>query len=195
VNGKLAARDGLATGVQAGGILARGMHMPSRPLGLDVARHLSFSGSTYSYGQIARQSQVVLSLEQGPADRRARGVFTMVDRAKNVSIDMKEFGVLQVAKEWRALPDERSCIPTAQRSIMSSLIAGLAGANYHQDITVLDHRFSTGSDLIYRHNMSILPLDDFLIPRMLTGDVSAIRAAGESGDRRFVPALRRRLAA
>ena len=119
----------------------------------------------------------------------------MVDRAKNVSIDMKEFGVLQVAKEWRALPDERSCIPTAQRSIMSSLIAGLAGANYHQDITVLDHRFSTGSDLIYRHNMSILPLDDFLIPRMLTGDVSAIRAAGESGDRRFVPALRRRLAA
>jgi hypothetical protein len=69
-----------------------------------MERRLSWSGVTagFTAGDYLRTKQLefVLSLAQGPADPRATGVFKMIDRARNVSIDMKDFGALQVASEW-----------------------------------------------------------------------------------------------
>jgi N-acyl-D-aspartate/D-glutamate deacylase len=96
VNGKVAWKDGAATGVKAGAVLLRGPHEPSRPMSTAVTRKVS--------GRLnSSEIEGNLSIEQGPAQRAARGRFRMLDRTSKTTFELTEPGILQVAPGWAAV--------------------------------------------------------------------------------------------
>ncbi len=96
VNGKIAWKDGAASGVKAGAVLLRGPHEPSRPMSTAVSRKVS--GRLHS-----SEIEGNLSIEQGPAQRAARGRFRMLDRTSKTTFELTDPGILQVAPGWAAV--------------------------------------------------------------------------------------------
>ena len=109
VNGRIAVRDGKVTGEQAGLALVRTKHMPTRPM--NTGRR-----SISRRGRIGK-ADLVLDLGQDFSAHRAVGTFRLSDPGHRVSIDMRDFGVLQTRGDWasftgraklRGNDDERS---------------------------------------------------------------------------------------
>jgi N-acyl-D-aspartate/D-glutamate deacylase len=96
VNGKLAFKDGVATGARAGAVLLRGPHEPSRPMSTTVARKVSGKNN-------AAEVEVNLSVQQAPAQRAPRGRFRMLDRPSKTTFELTELGALHVTKGWAAV--------------------------------------------------------------------------------------------
>lgn len=96
VNGKLAVRDGVATGDKAGAVLLRGPHEPSRPMSTAIARKVS--GRTQGM-----EVEVNMSVEQRPTQPRPRGRVRLLDRTSKTSFEMTEPGALQVTRGWAAV--------------------------------------------------------------------------------------------
>jgi hypothetical protein len=96
VNGRIALIDGRPTGEQAGRTLLRSSHMPSRPMTAG-ARRLRLEGVA------VQQARVSINIAQGPGMTVAAGTFRLSDPTANISMDMKEFGLLQVAGEWASV--------------------------------------------------------------------------------------------
>jgi len=98
VNGRFALRDGKVTGEQAGRVLARTPHMPSRPMTTTVARQISVPAGTRMTTD-AGDMRVSLDLTQTSRAARARGDFTLTD-ASNAVVTPTELGVLQTTDAW-----------------------------------------------------------------------------------------------
>ena len=94
VNGKVAVADGVATGARGGGVLVRGMNMPSRP-GPDAAARSVSATAAGTDGE-----RVILSLSQRAGARQAGGTFTFVHYRFNRAIKLITPGVLQVYQGW-----------------------------------------------------------------------------------------------
>src|SRR5262245_41793806 len=90
VNGRFALRDGKVTGEQAGRVLTRTPHMPSRPMTSAVARQLSVQGH-----------EVTIDLTQTSNARRAIGAIQL--REGTSSIRGEELGVLQTTDKWASV--------------------------------------------------------------------------------------------
>jgi N-acyl-D-amino-acid deacylase len=97
VNGAVAVRDGKTTGAQAGRVLARTPHMPSRPMHLVATpRRLSARGT------LDDGTRVTIDLSQPPGAPRAKGTFRMLDPHEAMRIDATDVGVLQTAGRWES---------------------------------------------------------------------------------------------
>jgi N-acyl-D-aspartate/D-glutamate deacylase len=108
VNGRVAWRDGRATGEKAGAVLLRGPHEPSRPMDGRRARRLS--------GRVeASEVEASINIEQDPSRRAARGRFRLLDRTSKTTIELIEPGLLQTAPGWGAITG-RGRIGTDERA-------------------------------------------------------------------------------
>jgi N-acyl-D-amino-acid deacylase len=96
VNGRLALRDGQATGERAGLVLARNAHMPSREMNTAVARRLSIAGIVGADEKV----RVAIRLSQAAHAPRATGSLRFVNTGSNEIIDAVDLGVLQTTKDW-----------------------------------------------------------------------------------------------
>jgi N-acyl-D-amino-acid deacylase len=100
VNGVIVLRAGMPTGARPGRVLARGRHMPSRPMSTDRARRLSIRGTVVPEGDVPGGAwQVTVDLSQTGSDRAARGTLRLRD-AQGGTIEARALGVLQVARGW-----------------------------------------------------------------------------------------------
>jgi len=112
VNGRFALRDGKVTGEQAGRVLARTAHMPSRPMTTTVARQVSLQGP-----------DVRIDLTQTSSARRARGAIHLRDAS--MAIQAADIGVLQTMDKWASFTarvrqamtgDERSALVIVEQA-------------------------------------------------------------------------------
>ena len=99
VNGRFALRDGRVTGEQAGRVLARTAHMPSRPMTTTVARQMSITGGTRMPTDKG-DMRLSLDLTQTSRAARARGEFMIADLASNTTMIAGDVGVLQTTEKW-----------------------------------------------------------------------------------------------
>jgi N-acyl-D-aspartate/D-glutamate deacylase len=96
VNGRLAWKDGAATGERGGAVLLRGPHEPSRPMSAAIARKVS--------GRVdSSEVDGNVSVEQAPGQRAPRGRFKLLDRTSKTTFELTELGTLQVAPGWAAV--------------------------------------------------------------------------------------------
>ncbi|HEV8345570.1 MAG TPA: amidohydrolase family protein, partial [Vicinamibacterales bacterium] len=99
VNGRVALSDGKVTGEQAGRVLGRTRHMPSRPM-TTTARELSILG-TGRLNTAAGDLRLSLALTQKSRAPRATGDFRVDDPATNTTTwSSTEVGTLQTADKW-----------------------------------------------------------------------------------------------
>jgi N-acyl-D-amino-acid deacylase len=94
VNGAVALANGKVTGAQAGRVLMRSAHMPSRPMNAAAARRLSLKGS------INANVRVDIDVSQAAGAPRARGTFRLQDIGANTVLEGTDLGVLQTAPDW-----------------------------------------------------------------------------------------------
>jgi hypothetical protein len=88
VNGRVALRDGQATGEKAGLTLARLENMPSRPMRMEGSRSLTVKAGSTS-----------VDFKQA-AGVKARGAFRFVDPTTKEEVHLTETGLLQTAGKW-----------------------------------------------------------------------------------------------
>jgi N-acyl-D-aspartate/D-glutamate deacylase len=98
VNGVVALRDGKPTGAQAGRVLARSAHMPSRPMnGSSAARRFSARGT------LRDGRRVTIDLTQPAGAPRATGRFVIADARGTALLESADLGVLQTTKDWASI--------------------------------------------------------------------------------------------
>jgi len=112
VNGRLAVRDGQATGERSGQVLRKTMHMPIRPMnGIEkrgAVHRLRGDGV-----------DVVLDVTQLRGARAAQGTFRLTQRAEGIALAMKEFGQLQTARNWASFTGRARLRPSEpERSVI-----------------------------------------------------------------------------
>jgi N-acyl-D-amino-acid deacylase len=103
INGRMALRNGKVAGQPSGRVLARTVHMPSRPLSVGVSRSVSAR---------TQEATVELDVRQDANDRRATGVFRFRDAEKNLMIEATELGIVQVAERWASFSGRARVSPS-----------------------------------------------------------------------------------
>ena len=107
VNGHVEWHDGAATGDIGGRALFRSRHMPTRPSSAQSERAVTVKAAlttvTRSTGSTQPTLRLLLSLHQGPADRRSGGTGRIEASSKNDSFELEEFGELQISGHWASL--------------------------------------------------------------------------------------------
>jgi N-acyl-D-amino-acid deacylase len=113
VNGRLALRDGKATGEKAGRVLSRAADLPSRPMRMQQARSLSVQAKNLS-----------LELRQAPQDK-ARGAFRFFDENNQLEIRIAEVGLLQAHGKWASFTARARVMPEGvERTVLVVLDGG-----------------------------------------------------------------------
>lgn len=92
VNGRVALRDGVATGERGGRALLRSGHMPSRPIAVDGARAVSVKGETSG-------RRLAIDITQPAGARAATGTFALEDPA-GTTVRATEIGLVQAMDGW-----------------------------------------------------------------------------------------------
>jgi N-acyl-D-amino-acid deacylase len=92
VNGRVSLRDGEITNEEAGTVLRRTAHMPSRPM-TPGPRRASVSGKV---GDI----RLAFDVSQAAAAVHAKGTFRLTVGTSGEIMDSTDFGVLQIASKW-----------------------------------------------------------------------------------------------
>jgi N-acyl-D-amino-acid deacylase len=101
VNGRLALRDGKATGAQGGAVVLRTRHMPTRPMTAAAAqRRMSGVGSVSSRAQ---GFDVQVAASQRPTQRFATGSIRIVDRTSGTVWTADRLGTIQTASGWSSI--------------------------------------------------------------------------------------------
>jgi N-acyl-D-aspartate/D-glutamate deacylase len=90
VNGRFALRDGNVTGEQAGRVLIRTAHMPSRPMTAGVVRQLT-----------VQNADITITLTQRGREGQAQGGLDFRDGARRVQ--SAQLGVLQTTDKWASI--------------------------------------------------------------------------------------------
>lgn len=102
VNGRVALRDGKATGEQGGAVLRRTGNLPSRPMDLGRAREARAAGTMTAWSGGAR-TQVRIALRQARGSQRASGTISLAGGAAELSIRSVSLGMLQTAAGWASI--------------------------------------------------------------------------------------------
>ena len=111
VNGRVALRDGKATGERAGEALRRGPHMPTRPMSADA--HTLRRRSTQG------QTSLVVDVTQAVGAHAASGTFRLTQKDTGVALAMTTFGQLQTARDWASFTGRARVRPTEpERSVV-----------------------------------------------------------------------------
>jgi N-acyl-D-aspartate/D-glutamate deacylase len=98
VSGVVALRDGKPTGERGGRVLARSVHMPSRPMnGITTPRRFAARGT------MADRRRVTIDVTQAAGAARATGTFRLLDAHGATLVDVSDLGVLQTAKDWASI--------------------------------------------------------------------------------------------
>ncbi len=100
VNGRLALRDGKATGEQGGTVLRRTGNLPSRPMDLGGATEARASGTITLSGA---RTQVTVALRQAKGSQRATGTLSLAATAATPSVRSISLGMLQTASGWASI--------------------------------------------------------------------------------------------
>jgi N-acyl-D-amino-acid deacylase len=93
VNGRIALRDGVATGEKGGRALVRGAQMPSRPLVTNTARRVSVKAT-------ASGARVTIDISQPATASGATGSFSLDDSKSKRTIRSASLGELQTTNGW-----------------------------------------------------------------------------------------------
>ena len=93
VNGRVALRDGIATGERGGRALTRTEHMPSRPLGVERARAVAVKVT-------APNTRIAIDVSQTGGMTAATGTMVLEDLQSKKTIRATSIGELQVADGW-----------------------------------------------------------------------------------------------
>jgi hypothetical protein len=111
VNGRIALRDGKATGEQGGRVLSRAENMPSRPMRTQAARSLTVKAKNFT---------IDLNQTAGSgAPDKFRGTFRLFDAKTNTEIRMTEAGLLQADSKWAAFTARARVMPgAADRTVL-----------------------------------------------------------------------------
>lgn len=102
VNGRVALRDGKATGDQGGVVLRRTGNMPSRPMDLAVARRVAVGGAATPLAG-GSPIQVTIAVQQARQSQHATGTITIVDGATKTTIRSVALGTLQSKSGWASI--------------------------------------------------------------------------------------------
>lgn len=120
VNGRVALRDGAATGEQAGRTLTRTVHMPSRAMGIGRSRLVSSRGTvTTAEGA---EVQMTLDLAQPARLRNAAGTFRLTDARTNMTLELRDPGLLQVANRWASFTGRARLMPSKEERTIVVII-------------------------------------------------------------------------
>lgn len=107
VNGRVEWQDGMATGEAGGRALFRSGNMPTRAFSSESERAVTakavLAAATPSAGPTQPTLRLLLSIRQGPADRRSGGVARIEASARQDSFELEEFGELQISGTWASL--------------------------------------------------------------------------------------------
>jgi N-acyl-D-amino-acid deacylase len=112
VNGRLALRDGKATGEKAGSVLYRAADLPSRPMRLQQMRALSVQSKNLS-----------LELRQTPHNK-TRGTFRFLDPDTKLEIRIVELGLLQAYGKWASFTARARLMPGAEELTIQVILDG-----------------------------------------------------------------------
>jgi N-acyl-D-amino-acid deacylase len=112
VNGRLALRDGKATGEKAGSVLYRAADLPSRPMRLQQMRALSVQSKNFN-----------LQLRQPPQDK-TRGTFRFLDPDTKLEIRILEIGLLQAYGKWASFTARARLMPGAEEFTIQVILDG-----------------------------------------------------------------------
>jgi N-acyl-D-amino-acid deacylase len=115
VNGQIALRDGKPTGQRAGRSILRSAHMPTRPMRIDAARHVSLMGDAAVANSKVR---IVLDVKQDAGAGRATGSFRLSDPRTGTTIQASRIGLLQTSAKWASFTGRAHLLPGGEdRSI------------------------------------------------------------------------------
>lgn len=123
VNGRVALRDGKATGEHAGMALRRSEHMPSRAMQVAGTRRVSASGAG-----------LVLDIRHERGAPRARGSLRLVDPRTGQRIESTSLGVLQVAAGWASVTGWARISPAGDERAVTLIVD--AGASRDEQAIV-----------------------------------------------------------
>lgn len=97
VNGCVALRDGAVTGEQAGRVLSRTAHVPSRPMNANAPRRLTLRGTT------SDSARVSIDVTQTAGAAHAKGSLRVTKEDGTTVFSATELGVLQTTRDWASL--------------------------------------------------------------------------------------------
>lgn len=111
VNGQLVLTDGRTTGDQAGRLLTRTTHMPSRPMNLHTSRRVSANG-------VIEGRRVSFDIGQDAGGLMAEGSFQLTDARGTTVIETVNVSLLQVSEQWASFTGRARLLPAdEERSI------------------------------------------------------------------------------
>jgi N-acyl-D-amino-acid deacylase len=102
VNGRVALRDGKATGERGGVALRRTIDMPSRPMRFDVARDVKGAGELVRKDGLPN-APVTIAIVQRASTRQATGTFGVTEPHSGTTIESLTLGTLQTAPGWASI--------------------------------------------------------------------------------------------
>jgi N-acyl-D-amino-acid deacylase len=134
VNGRLALRDGKPTGEHAGRSILRSAHMPTRPMSIGAARHVSLAGATASNSNI----RIALNVSQDAGASSAKGTFSLSDPRTRTSIQATRIGLVQTAAKWATFTGRARLLPAAEERSITVIVdlADPLAAGHAATITV-----------------------------------------------------------
>jgi hypothetical protein len=119
VNGKIALRDGKATGEKGGRSILRSPHMPTRPMSVNLARRVSFSGNDRAANSKVRIS---LNVSQGAGAGRAQGAFRLTDPARHTTIQATAIGLVQTSAKWATFSGRARILPAGEDRAITVIV-------------------------------------------------------------------------
>src|SRR6185436_18975326 len=160
--------------VALGVVAVAGVLGPSQP---DGPRRVALAG-TVANGQIGMPGPAVtISVSQDPADSRASGIFRLTDPAHGVALDMTEFGVLRVEPDRATFTGRAKLRATGAEETVTVVIDRNL---QHPTVTVVAQSGPVAIGYLgFWNKILIQPEDERLIPRILAGDATASRIAGD----------------
>jgi N-acyl-D-amino-acid deacylase len=117
VNGRVALRDGKATGERAGQPLRRAAYMPTRPMNGRESRSLLAGFSR-------RGVATIIEVKQPESARRAEGTFRLTQPSQKVDLQMTEFGQLQTAQDWMSFTGVARLRPSEPERAVTVVVDG-----------------------------------------------------------------------
>jgi N-acyl-D-aspartate/D-glutamate deacylase len=130
VNGRVALRDGQATGERAGAALVRTRDMPTRPVSTRSARRLSLRGTVTALSSPADPSdapasvRVAMSVGQAAGARGLKGSFRLQDRRAGIEIRLEDSGLLQTGTSWGTFTGMGRLLPSREERPVTVILDG-----------------------------------------------------------------------
>jgi N-acyl-D-amino-acid deacylase len=128
VNGRIALRDGKATGQQGGRLLSRAENMPSRRMRMQGERSLSVKAKIFTID--------LTQTAGGGAPEKSRGAFRFSDPKTHTEIRIAEAGMLQADAKWASFTARARVTPDAADRTVLVIVDGGNPLNPHTTIHV-----------------------------------------------------------